>query len=182
MVVMTGKPPPWDLVLPCSGYHFKCLEAHTVTALASECGEDRSCLLSRAAAWVGKNKNNSLSSAASSLNGCFGEGVWNFAPNARDAYQAGQKAIAEGNCEGKNCCTSSSQFGSAACFNGRAWAPSGAGVVMLSGRDHETNFNQLKLHTEYLWHHGHSRLVDEEKCNARGGPPPSRLLSLSGLY
>jgi hypothetical protein len=175
---MGGKPPPWDLVLPCSGNRFKCLQADTVATLESECGDDRSCLLSRAAAWVGKNRNNSLFTAASSLNGCFAEGVWKFSPNARDAYQAGEAAMAASGaaCGTHKCCQNRAEFGSAVCNNGKAWAASGAGVVMVSGRDQETNFNQIKLHTEYLWHHGHGRLIDEEKCEARGGPPSTRHL------
>jgi hypothetical protein len=41
----------------------------------------------------------------------------------------------------------------------RYWAASGAGIVLFSDQDAETQFNIIRIHTPLLWHHGHGRLA-----------------------
>ena len=169
LVVMSGKPPPWDLVLPCSGNNRNpCLSRKVVDKVQQVCGDDRSCLLSHSAAWVSANKNNSMERSASVLNGCFAEAKNLYAPSTLNKYLVGRETmkLQGGNCSkfvaGK-CCPGPSSFGSPDCYRGKYWAASGAGVVLLPGpHDPEVNFNRMKLQSEYLWHHGHSRLINSD--------------------
>jgi len=172
LVVMSGKPPPWDLVLPCSGHkNNPCLSREIVDKLHGVCGEDRNCVLSQSAAWVLAHKNNSMERSAIVLNGCFGEAKLVYPPNAEDKYLVGQKTILHQgeDCAKLNthkCCPGPAAFGTPACYNGKHWAASGAGVVLLPGpNDPEVNFNRMKLQTQYLWHHGHGHLISPDCGN-----------------
>jgi len=169
LVVMSGKPPPWDLVLPCSGNkRSPCLSREVVDKFQQVCGEERSCLLSQTGAWVLANKNNSMERSALVLNGCFAEAKNLYAPSTVDKYLVGQETMKrQGSYCAQDitskCCPGPSSFGSPECYDGKYWAASGAGVVLLPGpNDPEVNFNRMKLQSEYLWHHGHGRLISPD--------------------
>ncbi len=50
LVVMAGTPPPWSLVLPCSGEMHGCLRNKTLAVVERGCERDHNCVLATAAA------------------------------------------------------------------------------------------------------------------------------------
>jgi len=168
LVVMAGTPPPWPLVLPCSGEKYQCLTNKTLAPILQVCHGDKDCVLTKAAALTNATKYNSLFSAAASLNTCFGQLKMIMAPNAKAMVERAYERIAtQGtNCgaETPKCCDGYNTFNTPRCNGGANhskgwWTASGAGVVLLPEGDASVCFNRLKLHTQFLWHHGHGRLI-----------------------
>lgn len=56
LMVMAGTPPPWNLVLPCSGEKHGCFTNKTLEAILHECHRDKDCVLSHAAAYTNTTK------------------------------------------------------------------------------------------------------------------------------
>ena len=56
LVVMAGTPPPWDLVLPCTGEIYGCLRNKTLAVIAHECRHEKDCVLAHAAAQINATK------------------------------------------------------------------------------------------------------------------------------
>jgi len=177
--VMAGAPPPWPIVLPCSGQEGECLTDAVAGRLMHECRYDRGCFLANAAAWVNTTKAHSLARAGASLNRCFGRLKFEYAPNARSAWSRYANALnttRQGNskpgCNSNtdlNCCQGMGQFASPGC-TGRGsnknsnestvfWGAAGSGVVLLPEKDGYVKFNSMKQQTSLLWHHGHNRFI-----------------------
>jgi len=122
LVVMAGTPPPWPLVLPCSGEKYQCLTNKTLAPLAARCGpHDRACVLSAAAAAVrlertglpepqqplgtapplgapdpthAATQQQAAGLSPGLLNDCFGRAKYDLAPNAPGNWARAHEAIA----------------------------------------------------------------------------------------
>jgi hypothetical protein len=170
LVLMAGTPPPWPLVLPCSGEMFYCLTNKTLAPILHECHGSKDCVLTKAAALTNATRFGSLATSAAALNTCFGKTKMIMAPNAEAMVERAYAAIAA---QGpgcvpqpeRPCCFGYNTYDTPACngganhSDGRWWTASGAGVVLLPEGDDYVTFNRLKLHTNFLWHHGHGRLI-----------------------
>lgn len=185
LMVMAGTPPPWPMVLPCSGELFRCFTNATATSLLHNCNHDKECFLSRAAAHVNATTAHHLSKAGSTLNTCFSHTKFEYAPNARPAwvrYTDALEATRKGNRTGCNprtefmCCHGLGTFSSPGCTGAATggnlttnskeaafWGAAGAGVVLLPETDPYVKFNSIRAKTHLLWHHGHGRVFDQ-KC------------------
>jgi len=176
LVVMAGTPPPWPLVLPCSGEKYQCLTNKTLAPILQVCHGDKDCVLTKAAAMTNATRFGSLERAAASLNTCFGQHKMIMAPNAKGMVERAYEAIAaqppggcaslplDANGDRQPCCNGYNTFETPACNGGANrsrgwWTPSGAGVLLLPEGDDFVCFNRLKLPTFFLWHHGHGRLI-----------------------
>ena len=162
LVLMAGTPPPWPLVLPCSGEKYLCLTNKTLAPILQECHGSKDCVLTKAAALTNATRYDALVRAASSLNTCFGQHKMIMAPNAQAMMQRTKESISKqaAGCNPgiEHCCGGYNSYSTPAC-NGGWWAASGAGVVLLPEGDDHVCFNRLKLATSFLWHHGHGRLI-----------------------
>ena len=123
----------------------------------------RECVVGKASKHVEAKFPDHLTKATAINNGCFSQQKLNFAPNSQGnwdrAMAATKNQVPGKTCGTQNlpaCCSGGyNSFASPGCNGGKKyWSASGAGIVLLQIGDQDVRFNQMRIPTALLWHHG----------------------------